>query len=186
MESYKIIIICIILILLILGCLMPIAARILEMGMSGRVETIEQLSEENIKKINESKNRLIELTSSSTDEYARAIKALREPITFIEPTPDEEKIMERILNKPLLSVNEIRESMNMPPLKPDPAWEEVNIPNNGQSYTSFKKMEPKGHLLALKCETCGGELNVIQNSLFDDKTFYVCKYCGNKYIFKGD
>lgn len=141
---------------------------------------------DDITKFNESKNRLIESTSCTADEYARAIKALREPITFIEPTPDQEKLMERILNKPLLSVNEIRESMNMSPLKAEPAWEEVNIPDNGQSYTAFKKIEPKGHLLALKCETCGGELNVIQNSLFDDKTFYVCKYCGNKYIFKGD
>ena len=107
----------------------------------------------------------------------KAIKALREPITFIEPTPDQEKLMETILNKPVLlkdgqiSVNELRESMDMPPVKLDPAWEEVHMPE-------FRKvkMEPKGHLLALKCETCGGELNVIRNSLFDDTTFYVCKY----------
>lgn len=186
MEPYNIRIICILICILILGCLIPIAARLLEMGMSDQIETIEQIKKEDIKRFNISVNRLIESTSCKADEYEKSLKTLREPITFIEPTSDEEKLMERILNKPLLSVNEIRESMNMSPLKAEPAWEEVNIPDNGQSYTDFKKMEPKGHLLALKCETCGGELNVIRNSLFDDTTFYVCKYCGNKYIFKGD
>lgn len=181
MEPYKIIIICI----PILTFLVPIAVMFWEMGMSNQIEKIEQIKEEDIKKFNESAKRLIESTSCKANEYEKAIKALREPITFIEPTPDQEKLMEAILNKPLLSANEIRESMNMSPLKAEPAWEEVNIPDNGQSYTTFKKIEPKGHLLALKCETCGGELNVIQNSLFD-KTFYVCKYCGNKYIFNGD
>lgn len=183
MEPYKIIIICI----LLLCFLIPLAINLLETGMSNQIEKVEKLktTELDLQKLNELTNRLVESTSSRTDEYARSIKALREPITFIEPTPDQEKLMEAILNKPLLSVNEIRESMNMSPLKAEPAWEEVNIPDNGRSYTAFKKMEPKGHLLALKCETCGGELNVIQNSLFDDKTFYVCKYCGNKYIFNG-
>ena len=183
MESYKIIIVCI----LLLCFLIPLAINLLETGLSNQIETIEQIKEEDIKKFNISVNKLIESTSSRTDEYEKAIKALREPITFIEPTPDQEKLMETILNKPVLlkdgqiSVNELRESMDMPPVKLDPAWEEVHLPE-------FRKvkMEPKGHLLALKCETCGGELNVIRNSLFDDTTFYVCKYCGNKYIFKGD
>lgn len=175
MESYKIIIICI----PILVFLVPIAVMFLEMGMSNRIEKIEQIKEEDIKRFNESANRLIESTSCTADEYEKAIKALREPITFIEPTPSQEKLMEAIINKPLLSVNEIRESMNMSPLKAESAslWEKVEI-------------EPKGHLLALKCETCGGELKIIR-SIFADGTFgniefCECKYCGNKYIFKGD
>lgn len=179
MDTANIIIICI----LLLCFIIPLAINLLETGLSNQVETIEQIKEEDIKKFNISVNKLIESTSSRTDEYEKAIKALREPITFIQPTPDQEKLMEAILNKPLLSANEIRESMNMSPspLNVDPAWEEVHLPE-------FKKVkiESKGHLVALKCETCGGELNVIRNSLFDDTTFYVCKYCGNKYIFKGD
>lgn len=173
MEPYKIIIICI----PILTFLVPIAVMFWEIGMSNQIEKIEQIKEEDIKKFNESAKRLIESTSCKANEYEKAIKALREPINVIGPTPDQEKLMEAILNKPLLedikkfSVNEIRESMNMSPLKAEPAWEEV-------------KIEPKGHLLALKCETCGGDLNVIRNSLFDE-TFYICKYCGNKYIFNG-